>query len=135
MRASALVEPDPRVGAHEQGRGAARGRPRFAGPVERVVDPRQRAARGVGLDRRELPVGVRAPDGALEVQVREAARQAEQVGQVLVGALFPAARPDELVSGRELAQQLGRGQRKADDEAVDGAQPCLHRTPGRDAVQ
>ena len=42
------------------------------------------------------------------LEVREAARQAEQVGQVLVGALFPAARPDELVSGRELAQSHPR---------------------------
>ena len=77
--------------------GAARAsRPLVAGVVERVVDPGQRPLAGVRVDRVELPVRVRASDRAREAQERQRRRQPEQMRQVLVGPLLPAAGPHEL---------------------------------------
>ena len=53
-----------RVCTSRVGAGAGGG-PVVTGWAEGVVDPRQRAAGGVALDRVELPVGVCAPDGPL----------------------------------------------------------------------
>ena len=49
----------------------------------------------VRVDRRQLPVGVRAP-GTGEAQVGPTARKAQQTGQMLLGALLPAGAPDAL---------------------------------------
>ena len=66
-------QPGRGVGGDEQRRAVAALRPVAAGVVVRVVDPGERALRsGVGVDRRELPVAVRAAGIAREGQKRQA---------------------------------------------------------------
>jgi hypothetical protein len=57
-------------------------------------------------------VRVGAPDRALKTQERQGLREAEQVGEMLVGALLPAACPDELEDAREGKQVCGGAGRK-----------------------
>ena len=75
-------------------------------------------SRRIGFDRVELPVGVGAPHRAVEAQVGQR-RQAQQVGEVFVGLLLPAAGPGKLEIGLEREQVLGRAGRKKVGYAVD----------------
>src|SRR6185312_4393648 len=104
---------------------AARRGPLVALLVERVVDPRKRACTGEGFDRVELPVGVAAADGPLEAQEGQAGGQSEQMGEVVLGPLFPAARPDELEIGPQAKQVSGRGGRKEMRNALDRMERAL----------
>ncbi len=70
---------------------------------------------------------VRAPDGALKAQEGQGFRQAEQVREVFVGALLPAARPDELEQRREREQVCGGGGRKEVRYALDRMEGSLDR--------
>ena len=83
-------------GLHEQRGPRARRCPRVAGVVEAVVDPRQRVHARVGIDRGELPMAVQRlarARAALEAQMGQPAGQPQQVREILVGLLLPAAAP------------------------------------------
>src|SRR5271168_636921 len=94
----------------------------MAGRIERIVDPCQWPCAGVSVDRIELPMPVDRPAGAspaLEAQERQTSGQAEQVRQVLLGLLLPAATPDQVEVLGEAQQLCGchRGEKVRD--AVD----------------
>ena len=76
----------------------ARLRPRVAGRVEGVVDPGQRplARRRRRSPRASSGRGSLRPRRGGEAEERQPRGQSEQVGEVLVGLLLPAAGPDQL---------------------------------------
>ena len=91
-----------------------------------VVDPRDRPLRsGEGVDRRELPVDPRSPGG--EAQVRPAALQSEQCGQVLIRTILPAGAPDALEVGGQTRQVLTRLSREQVRDPVDHVEPTCRR--------
>jgi hypothetical protein len=95
-----------------------------AGVVEGVVDPGQRTLTRIRFDCVELPVRVGSADRPLEAQVLQP-RQPEQVGEVFVGALFPAAGPHQLEALAQRQQVLGGGGRKEVGHAVDPVEASL----------
>ena len=118
-------------GSHQQRRRRTGRGPVVAGRVEGVVDPGQRPLARVGVDRVELPVRVGAPERAVEAQEGQARGQPEQVGEVLVGLLLPAARPDQLEMLGQLEQVSGGGGRKKVGYAVDRMEGALWPEPSR----
>jgi hypothetical protein len=118
-----------------------------AGGVEAVVDPGERARPGVGVDRVELPVPARGAlgagpadaaggaDGGREGQEGQRGGQPEQAGEVFVGALLPAAAPDELEDLAEREQVSGGGGRKEVGDAVDRMEGPRGRRVGRKAEE
>jgi alkaline phosphatase D len=121
------------VRGDEERRRRAVGRPRSAAVVVAVVDPGQGALGGTRVDRRELPVAaaVRRREG----QEGQRACEVERAEEVLVGLLLPAAAPDDLVSGAEALQVLGRGGRNQVDDAVDVDPNPLWTTVGSEPEQ
>jgi hypothetical protein len=99
-------EADVGLGLDQEGGRFALGGPREAALIERVVDPRQRAVRGVVVERLDVPV--RGPEArpSVEVQAGQFAGQPEDQRQMVVGAVLPAGGPDEVVDVTQ-AQQLG----------------------------
>jgi hypothetical protein len=109
-----------------------------AAGVEVVVDPGQRSVTDVVLHRGQLPVGAAAAGGDVETDVGEL-RQPEQLGQVEVRLVLPAARPDELELLGEPQQPGAGGQRDAVRNPVDQLQvrmsrPLLETEEADDAV-
>jgi hypothetical protein len=86
------------------------------------------------LDRVELPVR-RAEDGAV-VEAEEGElleRELQQVGEVLVGLLLPAGRPDELVALGEACQAGSRGRRDVMGNSVDQSRRAWQITESKEA--
>jgi len=122
-------EPPLRGSAHQQRGGRAGARPGVARLVEGVVDPRQRPRGGVGADRLELPVRVRRAPGLRrrrEAQIGQRAGQSEQVGQVFVGLLLPAAGPHGLITTGQCEKVSGGRGRKEVRDAVDRVEGAVH---------
>ena len=119
--------------ADQQRRARPGGRPRLAARVERVVDPRERRARGPAHDSIAPSFQCRA-GGSIDCQEREvgpAAGQPEQAREVLLGALLPARAPGAL----ERRRKARRGSaacvgRQEVGYAVDGG-----RRPGRQGAR
>ena len=121
------------VGLDEQGRGAARARPRScsARRASRRSRPPARSPR-VLVDRLELPVRRAEDRPAVEGEHRQlVVGQVEQQRQVLVRLLLPAGRPDEL----EASRPAGAGARPPPSEmqcAIPSTQwNCPGGTPRR----
>ena len=123
-------QPRPRVGLHEQRRRRAPLRPRrgSASSSASSIQASGRAA-ACAFDRVELPVRVRASDGAIEAQEGDSGGQPEQVGEVVVGPLFPSAGPDELEMRGQVEQVSGRSGRKEVRYALDRVEAAARRPP------
>ena len=115
---------------HEQGRSRALARPGMAVLRQGVVDPGHRPmGAGVIGDCAQLPVG-RAELGVLvEGQAGELSRQAQQVGQVVVGGLLPARGPDELEALPQPQQALPPAGRDQVQNAIYPGKSSLRREP------
>ena len=107
-----------RMGRDQQGRLRAIRRPVEAALVERVVDPGQRPPGRVVADRIELPVSAAEAGAAPEAEDRQL-RQAEEVLQVVVGAVLPAGRPDQFEVGEQPLQPDAGLERDAVRHPVD----------------
>ena len=113
----------------------------MAGVVVAVVDPGERTLRtGVRLDRRELPVGVPRARRAVEREKRQLTGLGEGVGEMLVGFVFPSARPDEVEALRQGEQVVARVGRKEMQDPVHVLKDafwtgvCVKTPEGDDAV-
>jgi len=120
-------EADCRVRRDEQRGARALGRPALARLVVGVVDPRDRAVgAGEGLDRGELPVRRRLRRLG-EGEVRPAARETEQSGQMILGAVLPARAPDALEAPGQMQQTPSGARRDEVWSPVDHGPPTLGR--------
>jgi hypothetical protein len=98
---------DGRFRADQQRWSQAPACPLAAPLVKRIIDPGQRARRpGVAVNRSQLPMGVCAPQLALEGQVGKSRGQTQLERQILVGLVLPAGAPHQLKAVGELAQVL-----------------------------
>jgi len=92
----------------------------MAAVVQRIVDPRERAAPGVLVERVELPMRGPESGASAEGEGRHVVTESEQMREVVVRALFPSGRPDHLevlAEPRESwANAIGDAVRDAVDE-------------------
>ena len=95
--------------------------------VDVVVDPCERpGVAGMRGDRVDLPMGGAGGDAPVEGQVGQVPGQLQQMGEIVVGRLLPAGRPDELEALGEPPQVGAAGAGYVVHDPVDGVQP-----PGR----
>jgi hypothetical protein len=133
-----LLETEIRLGRDQQRRGRPSLCPLVAAGVEVVVDPGDGAVPRVRLQGRQLPVRAAAPRHGVEADVGKLGK-AQQLGEVEVRLVLPAARPDQLEALRE-AQQAGAGdQRDAVGDPVDELEvgmgrPLLEAEEADDAI-
>lgn len=136
-------QPPCGIGLDEQRGRRPLGRPRVAGVVERVVDPRERARARDGVDGAELPVAGGRAAGlhvTVEAEIGQRPGQAVVVREVLVGALLPSSAPDKLEALSQPKQVHARLGRKEVWRAIDRLEAALWtrvrgETPeGEDAV-
>jgi hypothetical protein len=113
-------EADRGLRGHEQrGRFAPR-RPRAARVVVGVVDPRQRAVAGVGLDRVELPMArCRCAFSHGEGEKGWGIGQNERTEKVFVGLLLPTTAPDQVKGRGQAVQVLRSAARNQVDDALN----------------
>jgi len=121
-----LLESELGLGRDEQGRPQTALGPLVTAGVEVVVDPGDRPLAGEFLDRRQLPVGAAAAGGDVEGKVGHF-RQPEDLRQVEVGFVLPAAGPDQLEVLGEPQQPVAYRQRDAVRNPVDQLQLRMRR--------
>ena len=114
-----LGDADVGLGRDQQRRRFARLLPLVTARVEGVVDPGQRAVAAVLGEGLELPMGGAEAGAAVETQAGQRAVEPEQVRQVVVGAILPSGRPDQLVRLGQAAQLLPRDVGDSVRDAVD----------------
>lgn len=133
-----IGEPDRWLGAEKQrGRGSACS-PLLTGLIEGVVHPGGWTLTDVGLDRSELPVGAHGAArtlAAIEAQEGQWPRQGQQMGEVIVCPVLPAAGPDQLEMGCQCSQLWRRGGGEEMGRAFDRMEAASGRIVGREAEQ
>jgi hypothetical protein len=116
-----LLETEMRLGRDQQGRGCPSLRPLVAAGVEVVVDPGDGAVARVRPQGRQLPVRAAAARRGIEADVRQLG-EAQQLGEVEVRLILPAARPDQLEALGEAQQARPGNQGDAVGDPVDELQ-------------